>query len=279
MILRKLRRFGLALSVPAVVAACSLPGGSEGRRFFESSWTLDRELAEAQETVVATWVLPGRLRLRDRLLQISGRFRAEEDIDLPREVVVRVEIADMATGTVRKRYRQIVDRSPEDGFRKSKTFPKSVAAESLVTLSVEPIGAPLAAGTGILLCLDLVRKRNQLDEFASCAAGGEPTTLSGIQIGVFSGRCATAGCHDSVTAERGLVLEPGSSFESLVDVPASQSPTQLRVRPGDPDRSYLVRKLRGTNSIGGRMPLGGPFLTDAEIAGVVEWIEQGARDN
>lgn len=246
---------------------------------FEASWRLDQEIVEGQEALVAAWVVPGRVKLGERLLQVSGRLRAEDQTPLPREVVVRVEIQSLETGRIRKRYRQIVDRSPEDGFREAKKLPKSVAEGSLIKLTVEPFGAELPGGTGITLCLDVVRKRNQLDDFASCAVGDAASTLSGIQLGVFSGRCATSGCHDSATAENGLVLEAGQSLANLIDVPVTQSPAESRVRPGDPDRSYLVKKLRGTNRIGGRMPLGGPFLSDEEIAGVVEWIEHGARND
>ena len=54
----------------------------------------------------------------------------------------------------------------------------------------------------------------------------------------------------------------------------------LRVDPGKPDDSYLVQKLRGSATInGGRMPLGGPFLSHDAIAGIVEWIDNGAREN
>ncbi len=65
-----------------------------------------------------------------------------------------------------------------------------------------------------------------------------------------------------------------------MEVPASQIFLRLRVDPGKPDDSYLVQKLRGSSSInGGRMPLGAPPLAADEISGIVEWIENGAREN
>ncbi len=269
---------GLSGLLGAMFGACALPRGDEVR-VFESSLRLERAVAEGVETRVASWAVPARVKLGNRLLQISGRLATDDDSDLPAEVIVRAEIVNLSTGEVRRRFRAIVDRSPENGFRKSKKFPRAVAGESLVTVSVEPVGSELPAGAGIDLCLDVVAKRGELEGFASCAAGGAATTLAGIQVSVFSGRCATSGCHDSVTAEQGLVLEAGQSFAHLIDVPVTQAPGERRVRPGDPARSYLVRKLRGTNNIGGRMPLGGPFLTEQEIAGVVEWIENGASND
>lgn len=54
----------------------------------------------------------------------------------------------------------------------------------------------------------------------------------------------------------------------------------LRVSAGDPDASYLVRKLEGAAGItGARMPLGGPPLDPALIANVRAWITAGAQNN
>jgi hypothetical protein len=48
--------------------------------------------------------------------------------------------------------------------------------------------------------------------------------------------------------------------------------------PGRPDDSAIVQKLRGTYPYGVRMPKSGPpYLSDAEIQLVVDWIAQGAQ--
>jgi hypothetical protein len=53
-----------------------------------------------------------------------------------------------------------------------------------------------------------------------------------------------------------------------------------RVNPGDPDASYLVRKLEGAPGISGdRMPLGGAPLGAALIADVRAWIAAGAAND
>ncbi len=49
------------------------------------------------------------------------------------------------------------------------------------------------------------------------------------------------------------------------------------VVPGDPDKSDIIQKLRGTFPIGQRMPQSGPpYWTDAQINLVATWIAQGA---
>ena len=57
-------------------------------------------------------------------------------------------------------------------------------------------------------------------------------------------------------------------------------PGAMRVVPGDPDRSYLLRTLEGAPGIvGQRMPLNGPYLSDAQITTIKQWIANGALRN
>ena len=110
--------------------------------------------------------------------------------------------------------------------------------------------------------------------------GGDPpieATLDSIQENVFSAVCTN--CHVGAGAPQGLRLEEGMSHAMLVNVPSSEVPSLLRVDPGNPDDSYLVRKLEGSASVGARMPLGGPFLSDDEIAAIRQWIADGAPES
>ena len=97
-----------------------------------------------------------------------------------------------------------------------------------------------------------------------------------------------------------MSLQASDSFASLVGVPSCEAPALKRVEPGSSAASYLMVKLEGTQSsilggggcaacsvlgisvgdCGGRMPLSGPpYLPDAEIQRIGEWIDQGAPDN
>ena len=53
----------------------------------------------------------------------------------------------------------------------------------------------------------------------------------------------------------------------------------LRVKPGDPDGSYLIRKLEGGRIVGERMPLGSAPLPPETLAVIREWIARGAPDS
>ena len=62
----------------------------------------------------------------------------------------------------------------------------------------------------------------------------------------------------------------------LVGVPSTEVPAILRVKPGDPDNSYIIQKLEGHASVGARMPFGGPYLTSDTVAFMRQWISNGA---
>jgi hypothetical protein len=122
--------------------------------------------------------------------------------------------------------------------------------------------------------------------FVSSESGGEkpppPTvTLSTVQSTIFTPHCALAGgCHAGVDAPYGQDLSEGKAYGNIVSVPSQEVETFLRVSPGDPDNSYLILKVSGDPRIGGdRMPLGGPYLDDAEIQKLRDWIAAGAPNN
>jgi hypothetical protein len=105
--------------------------------------------------------------------------------------------------------------------------------------------------------------------------------FSWIQEKVFNQNCAIPACHVQGSAAFGLVLSDGQAYDNLVDVPAQgpQSLSILRVKPGDPDSSYLVWKLEGRSGIEGvQMPRGRPPLQEEEIDAIKRWI-QGATRN
>jgi hypothetical protein len=90
---------------------------------------------------------------------------------------------------------------------------------------------------------------------------------------IFSAHCAV--CHIaqhlgglSLATYQGLVqggtLVPGPVFKA-----------------GDHTHSLLWKMIRPTGPWpgGNRMPLGGPYLSAAQIHAIAAWIDQGARDN
>jgi hypothetical protein len=120
---------------------------------------------------------------------------------------------------------------------------------------------------------------------AACGGGAVDETgplrpsLRSIQGRVFNRTCGGSNCHLDVIKESGLSHKPGESHRSLVNAPSAQIVGVRLVAPGDPDSSYLMRKLEGRGLVGERMPQGKPPLTREEIGVIREWIRRGAPDD
>jgi hypothetical protein len=109
------------------------------------------------------------------------------------------------------------------------------------------------------------------------AGGGGPITadFQSIQNNVFTPICSL--CHIGAGAPEGLQLDAAHSYNLLVGVPSNEQPSLLRVKPGDPNNSYMVHKIEGAPGIvGGQMPLGETPLPQATIDAIRQWIANGA---
>src|SRR3569832_1426474 len=123
---------------------------------------------------------------------------------------------------------------------------------------------------------------NGLDSNGNPVAGGgggtAPLTadFQSIQDNVFTPICTK--CHQGASAPEGLQLDATHSYALLVGVASTEQPDVLRVAAGDPDSSYIIRKLQGTPGISGQqMPFGGPYLPQSTIAVIRQWITNGAQ--
>ncbi len=85
--------------------------------------------------------------------------------------------------------------------------------------------------------------------------------------------CAYAGCHTGANAPNGLDMSEEVLVANLVGV-KSAAGSWLRVKPGDPANSYLIKKILGAPGIkGDRMPRGGKPMAAPEIAAIEAWIK------
>ena len=91
-----------------------------------------------------------------------------------------------------------------------------------------------------------------------------------------------AACHLTGEEAGGMALHPRAAYRALVGVQSLGSPL-LRVKPGLPDESYLVRKLEGTHVEAGgggfRMPMDGAPLSEVQIGAIRAWTAAGAKDD
>jgi len=146
-----------------------------------------------------------------------------------------------------------------------------------------PIVTLLAATVVLIVALGCADFESPVDP-----TGGAPDTLVPTPsfmanvAPIFEKRCATGGCHSIATHQAGLTLDSTRAYDSLVGVGSSLQPPELRVRPNEPDRSWLVAMISVDDAARRgfpRMPLATHPLTANQIATIVRWIEQGALRN
>ena len=106
-------------------------------------------------------------------------------------------------------------------------------------------------------------------------------TMEDVHRLVLEPACAQAGCHDLSGAGELVLTSTAASREGLVNAESVNETASasgiLRVVPGRPDDSFLMRKLIGpTLGEGLPMPIDNA-LTQPYIDLVERWIEQGAQ--
>lgn len=81
-------------------------------------------------------------------------------------------------------------------------------------------------------------------------------------------------CHQNASPAGNLTLQKGKAPANLIGVKSDESPLPY-VTPGDPDKSYVIHKLEGTQltvgGSGGQMPLGGT-IASADLQAITDWI-------
>lgn len=96
-------------------------------------------------------------------------------------------------------------------------------------------------------------------------------TFTEINQSVFQKQCS---CH----LQGQTPSYSGDVYNTLVNKPSSTG--AFYILPAAVKESYLFKKITGSAAISGeRMPLGGPYLTQAEIDTIQVWIAKGALNN
>lgn len=105
------------------------------------------------------------------------------------------------------------------------------------------------------------------------ASGQDLSQLESQVTDIFNRTCARAGCHAGSDPQMGMSLESESFFGHTVGAASQERPDLEIVRPGEPDSSYLLMKVRGDEDIVGlRMPLAGDPLSESEITTIEAWV-------
>ena len=124
-----------------------------------------------------------------------------------------------------------------------------------------------------------------------CEAPGCPTVSLAQNIQpIFNRSCAqSAACHAGGAPVQDLNLQAGQSRSQTVGVKATETRGEIRVKPGNPDDSFLVKKIEyPAGTPGDQMPVGCEIDAPTqgavcprpdEILAIRQWITECALDN
>ena len=107
---------------------------------------------------------------------------------------------------------------------------------------------------------------------------GQLTEATLAQVSeVFAVSCTISGCHSGGDPAGDLSLE-GDFAGRIVGVDSGQRPDFKLVDPGNPDKSYLLIKVRGDDEmVSQQMPPGNPLPAE-QVEIIRAWIASGAKE-
>ena len=94
---------------------------------------------------------------------------------------------------------------------------------------------------------------------------------------IFNNRCSNCHVKSGGKPAAGLDLDPGASWDALVNAPSQEQLGRMFVVPGQPSNSVMFEKINcEIPNAGMRMPRGRTALPLAEQALIFDWIMLGA---
>jgi uncharacterized membrane protein len=115
---------------------------------------------------------------------------------------------------------------------------------------------------------------------AAAAPGAHGTHVVSFHrdiLPILQDRCMA--CHFQKDHWPGMDLSQDRAYMTLVNHKGTLSGKDMLVKPDDPMHSFLMNKLSAKPRAGDPMPPYGMGLSPAEHHLIVQWIQQGAKNN
>jgi hypothetical protein len=137
-----------------------------------------------------------------------------------------------------------------------------IAGIGLVYLYSHPLPAQTAIPDSMV---DSTKTEVQLDS--------AQTEMQLKATAIFKVECAIAGCHRGARPKKDLDLEPDKFLTSTINVISQEKKDFKRIDTANPEKSYLLMKIKGEKGIkGSRMPDEAPPLKKEQIKAIEDWI-------
>ena len=125
---------------------------------------------------------------------------------------------------------------------------------------------------GLVLVLSLGFKRQENPHIVQSVGAGERRLQEEVKT-ILKRNCSVSDCHRGTYPRMNLNLEEDKFLKSLLNIPSQEIPSLKLVDKENPEKSYLLMKIKGDKAIvGKRMPLDSSSLREDEIKIIEEWI-------
>ncbi|MDQ2642847.1 MAG: hypothetical protein M3020_03465 [Myxococcota bacterium] len=183
-------------------------------------------------------------------------------VDLTRPFDAAVGIVGRPSSRLRSEARLLVDPgNPRNSFVLDKVIRDNLAFE--LEGNAMPFQIPMLGAEAI----------SAIRGWISAGAADDASFRSDVAP-IFAERCVY--CHNPNSAQEPDLTQPFDSVVGIVKVAAGNG---VRVVPGDPDASLLVKDIEAKAEASVPMPFHPERLTEAEVSVLVRWISQGAPNN
>ncbi len=129
---------------------------------------LGQAVPAGEELLAHQVTYPQEVKLKGQFVRVSGRLN-------PPPTAGRVTVRAVGTapsGAQQHRFSTTLALAADGSFSAVKKFNKNISAQTVQTITVEPVGGELAADTEIALCVDVTKKKADFTAANSCATGG-----------------------------------------------------------------------------------------------------------
>ena len=162
----------LALLLAALAAGgCILHFEAGMFQKMELHFALSETLEEGRSTLVHSILYPFPVEARKKWVRLAGVLEAPEGGALPDRIAVSSRFEDAESSQLQFAINKTARVAGDGSFKLQSKIKKDVTADTLQLVSVRPIGADLAEGTKIWLCIDIVAKRKDLIKLPDCGVG------------------------------------------------------------------------------------------------------------
>ena len=125
---------------------------------------------------------------------------------------------------------------------------------------------------GLVLIFSLSFKLPKKPSLVQSAGAAEGRLQEEVTT-ILKRNCSVSDCHRGTYPRMNLNFGEDKFLKSLLNIPSQETPSLKLVDKENPERSYLLMKIKGDKAIvGRRMPLDSPPLREGEIKIIEDWI-------